>query len=955
MPQAFNPNWPTMYVQGFFAGNPYYNGSLQFSVIPTTELNRRMQQAWSARRGKQYELDLVQPGELDAVWQNNDGALDPSNTSSPLSPNVLPYRGYQVWASWPPSYNLMIDHVANGGEGFTGASSASVSGFYGTPTVAASATAWQGSNVWELDAVTSASGHSLINFKAIGVGQADGLVYTMSLYVRSITSGANPSVIPYIQWQDANGNTLQTDTGASVNLIGSPMATWTRVTFTSTMPTTGKKVAAAFGLTLTGTPPVGTWSSQFDGIQWEQFGSASTWQSPGFQYGISSGLIERYPQTWNFNGTYGLVNPIGVDIMAVLSQIILREATVMDLTALGATFIFELNEKSGSTTFAEANGALAPAKLLVAGAGGTLTPGTSVTSATPITGKFYGANGPVVNIVNAGAGGNGAGTVIDLRSAGTTVPAANQDFTRFFAFRSTSVNSVFCSMTSGSYLGAPGQPLFIIGLNGSGQVYATSVSAAGVSLTTTNLVTANDGNWHTVFVTMDGIGLDLHVHVDGGEFTPTPGVTSAHPAGCTGEYIGGQAYPATSGVSSTYNGDIAMYAGWNGLSVDNSNELFQSMNEGWGAFTVGGATGDSSINRYTRILGWANYSGHIQTQQSQSVSQLGPANDVAGVDALTALEAVVATEGGRHFVDGTGTINFQTRRAIFNLTTPMWTFGENAAAGEIPYIDIAFDYDTTRISNQIAVTHQLSGTVFNANDTASQLAYGVRNLSRTTQTFDPEEARGYSIYLLDRYKDPYMRIQTITIDVGSNPSLFPTVLQFELGQRVRINRRDPRGIRSTITIDGYIEQLTHNGDDGNNWTTLLQVSPLANPPGVTYASFTFLRTTLAAPAAAGASTITINALPDAATNVAQSELFSCFWNGQAQEVFVGLGATQELNTGIAVGGIPVTSPGYATVTLTLTNPLVYSHAIGEVVAFDGDYSGTNFDSVAVFDSVNFSY
>lgn len=938
-----NPNWPTLFAEGMFGANPFFG-----ATPPWTELSTRLYRAWSIRRGKQFELDLVQPGEFRGQWVNKDGALDPSNTSSPLSPGVVPFRGYRHRAQYPPTVNLLTQDQATGGEGTplaagTSGSAYGVSGTYGTVSVAASASAWQGTQVWQFNGTTGAAGSRLMSCRAAGVGQNSGVTYTMSMYVRSATTGANPTVVPFIRWLNESGVVVQTDvSGSPVALTGNPSAAWTRVTFTSTMPTTGSKVAADMGVNLT-VAPAGTWTFQGDGLQWEQAAAVSTWALPGVNYPVYFGNVERYPQSWDFNGTYGVVSPVGVDAMTLLSQITLQEAYIMDVNALSPTFFFPLNDPNGSTTFAEQAGRTSSATLFVAGAGGTVTPGGSIASTTP-DGTFKGTAGPIVSVANTNvSGGNGAGTVVDLRSASVTGPGGGA-FTRLMAVRTSQVNAsgpVFASATSGSYVSSPVGALFTLSLV-SGVVTAVVKNTAGTTITaTTTSASIADGNWHLVGLGLDATGKNLSVYVDGGTDTTASG-SSVFLSGTTGEYVGGEAFPTTGGVSSFFTGDMALYAAWNGtlLTFQNIQDLYTSFKFAWQTGT------ETSGNRYSRILSWAGYAGASSVDTGQT-ADMGPATDVSGVDALTALQSVVDTENGRHFVGADGTITFQSRKRIFQSVTPTWNFGEGppvGSAGEIPYIDIAFDYDTTRIANFIQVTQVSTNQVFNAIDATSQTAYGVRNLTRNNQSSDPEEVRSAAYYYLSRYKDPHMRIQTIKIDAAANPGLFPSVLAFELGQSVQITRRSVTGA-TTIVTTGFIEQITHNGDDKGMWQVELQITPRDS---VTFATFTSLRTTLNTGITAGATSFTLNALPGASVNPLRSEI-SVLSSGS-----IGYGTANY--EGFTISDVQDQLPGYSTGLITTNFAFANNHSAGELIIFDWD--GTvpyNWDSQAAFDSVAFAY
>lgn len=936
-----NSNWPTLFAEGEFGSNPYYAPP---AALVYTDLTPRLYGAWSTRRGKQFELDQMQPGEFNGQWRNQDGALDPTNATSPYSPGILPYRGYRIRAQYPPSINLLNADVATGGDATPLAPGATLSGVtsaYGTPAVTASASAWQGAQVWQVPVAGAASvGLTLLGVTYPAVQAVPGTPYTMTFHVRSATTGANPVLTPIINWVGISG-TISVTSGSTVPLTGSPTATWTAVTLSGTVPAGG--IAAGLGFTLT-TAPTPAWNFQADGIQWEQNATASTFAAPGVNYPVFSGLAERYPQSWTSQGTYGLVTPVGVDALALLSQTTLGEAFIMDVLATAPQWFFPLNDSSsssGAPAFQEHSGLTPPGSVFSAAAGaGTLTPGSSITAATLPGGKFYGTNGPVATVNNPT---QNQGTVIDLTTAGITSPPTSGAWTRMIAFRcgQTTFTPVFAAYSPGLNPGTAGYSgnmywgLQSLGGSAMGP-FVTVYNAAGQSLGVASIVVANDSNWHLAFVQMSADGKTVTITVDGFS-TSSTGANDMHSSLVANESIGGDMYKMDGSVGAggtNFIGDVALYAQWNSLLTG------AQMTALTFSFRFAGI-GDSTDARYARILGWAGFRG-AQSLDAGNTTALTYANDIAGLDALTALNNVVATEGGRHFIGADGAANFQNRQRFFQATTPAWTFGENQAGGEIPYSALAFDFDPTRISNSVAVTAEATSLVYSAADAASQQNYGTRNLARTNQSLDPEEVRESAFFYLSRYKDPHLRVQALRIDAASNPSLWPSVLAFELGQYIKIIRRDQFGVRPTITMFGFIEQITHTGSDTGAWQVDLQVSPAA---GTAYATFTSLRTTLFSSATGGASTITISALPDAATNPVRSELTD------NQRLLISGGGNSE-TAFIAAGGVQDQNAGYTSAVITLASPLGHNYPSGASVV---ENIGANYDALAAFDAVQFSY
>lgn len=938
-----NPNWPTLFAEASFAVNPFYSTG----QVVYTDLTPRLYKQWSVRRGKQYELDQVQPAEFRGQWVNTDGFVDPSNTSSPFYPDVVPYRGYRMRAQYPPSVNVLTRDQATGGEGTPvapgsiPASMQFVTDVGATLTIAASATAWQGSQVIQAAVPASSPVHFYaVYIQQIPVQSPSGFstpTYTWSTYLRCTTASINPTVALALKFFDINGNFIDEEVGGNVTLTGSATAGWTRLTLTRSMSFAAGAAYVDAAVALEGTPPASPWTLQMDGSQFEQNTAASSFSVPGIGYPIMSGAIERYPQAWDYNGTYGVVSPIGVDTMALLSQTLLTDAFVSEVVETSPAWYYQLNEAGGATAFVEQGGRAGNAAIVTAGTG-SCSPGSSITAATLPGGKFLGGSGPVVTFNN---GTNFQGSFINFTNALSTIgPVNGSGWTRMIAFRtnSTTVNTM-AAITDGSNYGLSGagtQPLTAIqiqinGSSGATVQFTSPGGGGGIGVTTSTPV--NDNNWHLLFISVAADQSSLTLTVDTTTATSSGGV-AVYPGQYLNDSVGGAYYSLSqSGDIRGWVGDLAHYASWNTvLSSGTKTALYNAWRSA--------GQGETSGARYSRILRYANYLG-AQNIDTGSTTNMGPCNDINGQDALTSLQNVVDTEYGRHFVDVNGTITFQSRFRAFTTTTPLWTFGENQAAGEIPYVNLAFDYDPTHISNLIQVTQNTTSNVYTSFDTTSEQSFGVRNLTRNNQSADATEVQQQAYFLVSRYKNPYMRVNTLTIDVAANPALWASVLQFELGQYIAINRRSVTGA-AEISINGFIEQITHTGDDQGKWLVDLQISPV---PTTAYAVFTALKTTLNTGASSGANVITINALPDAATNPVRSELTG------GQQLIIGSGANQETVT-IATGGVQNQAAGYTTAQLTLTANLAHNHVTGEQVI---EVNGVSYDALGVFDTSLFPY
>lgn len=188
-----------------------------------------------------------------------------------ISPGTPQFQGY----------NLLIPNVSTAGEGVlplaagTSGTVVGLAGAAGTPTVTASASAFQGSQVWQTNVAANQATPSGVLF--VNKVVAASLTYTASAYVRSVTTGANPTLYIYVKYLSATGAQLGFTQSGNVALTGSPTAAWTRMSVTGSAP--AGTVWAQLGIVLTGTAPSSAWAWQGDGLQLEQNSSASTYQT----------------------------------------------------------------------------------------------------------------------------------------------------------------------------------------------------------------------------------------------------------------------------------------------------------------------------------------------------------------------------------------------------------------------------------------------------------------------------------------------------------------------------------------------------------------------------------------------------------------------------------------------------------------------------------------------------
>ncbi|NUR03275.1 MAG: hypothetical protein HOY79_44210 [Streptomyces sp.] len=847
-------------------------------------------------------------------------------------------------AQWPPTINRLSQGQATGGDvggwplGAIDSTATQVGSDTGTGSVVTDATAYRGARVLQFPVTTSATAGQRIAFTSEPAGEA-GATYTVQMRVRNVTPGTTVQVKAHIGWYLTPGGAATAYAyGSTATLTGSATAAWTQATCTATLPagTLGINV----GVSLAATPAANA-SIQVDEWQLEKGASASAWVQPGTWYPIYGGFIERWPQSWT-DPKYALVNPIATDAHAAFSQVTLQGAFGQEINARGLRFMYTLGDPQGSTVAADATGQCPPAVVSNSPIGAaTLAFGTQI-AATSTTGTYTGSPGTVCRIVAQypGTATIGGLTYLSLSQGGVTGPANPAEWIRLIAFRwtggaITGAANIWVCQDGNTNPSANSHTTLYLDTGGNLNLTLASVTTNAGTFTAFPSANYADGNWHLVVFGYSASLGQVILSPDGNPTAAYPAPSTAAPTGLISDTIGGYVDPRNGNVGVYgWQGDIALATEFQpsfAAAIDAA--ALTTMYNAWKSALAG----ESSDTRYNRVLYWAGYQGSKAIQVGRTTA-MGPAS---GGTALQLLQDIVTTEGGAHYIDRSGTAVFKSRADRYNAITSSYTFGDGP--GEYPYEPgVGFDYDLTRVANIVSTT-QAGGQTFTARDNASIAQYFPRTASRTINSQSALEVQDAANYLLSRYRQPAVRVTSITLNPAANPSLWPVCLNLELGMRVTVNRRRADG--SLISLPCFVENIqTDTGPGVARW--VLQLSPVDTTPYGLFASF---HTTLANSPAAGATTVTINAGTDN-TNPAAAQL------GGGQQLVLGLGtANQET---VTIQSVAATTSGWATAVITLTAATTKAHVAGDVVCEPlptGVTDPTTWDGSARFDTTAFSY
>jgi hypothetical protein len=933
-----NPQWPVIDEAISFPSGPNTPPGLATdlwcSVIGRTE------GATTSDRGRLYELDQVQTGESTVMLRNTDGAFDPDNASSPFWPQVIPYRAHRRRAQYPPTVNLLLPSQATSGLApDTPGGSPLALGATLPPSVYTNAggfattVADTGSyNDYQLAFPASPGVHGREIF--LGAWSATpGQAHTGQVRAR-FTAGVAIQMQLSIQWIGVDGHTqVGFTSGAAVTLTGADQT----LTVTSTAPA---NTAGGVLILWNTTSPASTSTVRASQFQIELGSTPSAYAQPSIWFPLITDFVLEWPQTWLDNGNYGVSSLRCVDAFGYLSQRNLKSPAYMELLALGPSFFYPLDEATDTVVFADltANRPNAGVLLSAAANPAQVTAGSSLQSTASRAASGFlpqGIGGPVVTFSNDPAGLSAATINMAASAQAPVGPPTGAAWTRLFAFRmpaAPSTNDFALWFASDQ----PGLNAIGITTGFASGVLAVTVAKNG-SVVLSNFITATsmaDGGWHLVGISMSSDGKSLTTWLDSGPTNTYTTASDMRPVLTGGaDLLGGEVLLGSGTAYNGFIGDLALAAE---LPYAITNAQWTAI---YSAFRYGGSGRGvaSSGTRYQDILRWAQWVGpqSEDTWTTGETNAYGPAVDLLaaaadqGTDVVTAGQNVVTTENGNHFVAKDGTVTFKARRARYNLTVPAATFGENTAGGEIPYTTASFGYDVTRLGNDASINQTSTGVPTRVIDQPSITTYGDVQLQRDVNTLDGNELFDAATFLVDRYRNPAQRLQTISIDLAANPAAWPTLLALELGSLAQVMRRPPNA--PALSFLGFVEKITWNMTDQVGAVCSLEIS---SATGLQYEVAGSTRMTLKNAVTAAATSMTCNPLADAATNPIQANISGS--DGYATWVIDWGTANAEY---VQINAVTPNSPGYTSavfgiglctdvVTLATGTGFRHAHAIG---------------------------
>ena len=224
------------------------------------------------------------------------------------------------------------------------------------------------------------------------------------------------------------------------------------------------------------------------------------------------------------------------------------------------------------------------------------------------------------------------------------------------------------------------------------------------------------------------------------------------------------------------------------------------------------------------VLGVAGIS-LISVDAGQATLQ---ATTFTNVSALSAMQTLEASEQGSVYADEANIVQFADRHAILSESrsnTSQATFG----TGNLPYTEIALEYSSDLIKNNVTVT-RTGGVAQTSTDATSVTAYGKKSYGLSGMALSTDvQALATAAYIVSGYKDPAVRVSSITIASQYHADTMTQALSRQIRDRVTVQFAPPGG--GTISQELFIEGIEHSVSPQGQMATRFTFSSTATAFG----------------------------------------------------------------------------------------------------------------------------
>lgn len=758
-------------------------------------------------RGRQQELDVIQPGTATITVDNSARRFDPNNTAGPHYPNLLPGKRVRIRTTYGAEGLLLpgaaADYASSPDTGWVPGQELDLRARLSLPdwTPAATgiifgqtdATFAQASVIW---GVTSAGELSLTWFTAGGaivaatssaLGFENGSTHDLRVTL-DVDNGAGSYEVKFYETTDDGASWQQigsTVTGAATavprnstqaitlgsSTAGFPLAcTIELFTFGVTIGAENMRVRFTDGQRFVGGASSGTGTL---GSVWTLHGAASFPARVRTRFG---GFAEGWPVPARSLGEapVELVDGFGLLSAAEIPDGSPFEATIR---SLGPVNYWKLTDAQGSDDVADYG-------------------------SSPTTGHAIGGAPDVLGSPGIDAGSDATALALDGFDTSGYVDVSGLE------------GSDWSTLVALLKPTAPGNKRGII-LDTPDRIVAIASSVDAVPGALLAIDRGSNGDRMTAPLTAD-VG---HVVV----------IRRTGAAAFTFEIDGQAVADASTSSLSSGNGVVGSRIGWSASTLEESltleagykgtiqhlalfDRVLSSAESGAVASGAGVWIGDTIDSRLDRLLDLAGWPASERDLDPSEVGTLGAGT--VGTDALEDARTLERSEFGAFYQTPDYVARFRSRYATVTdprSTAVRYTFTDEAGTQRFRFDDLELAPQGIWIRNRVTVGW-LGGSI-TVEDPDSITAYGPREHSVDTILTTAAQAQSLGELILARFAEPVVRVSSLSLDLAAEPIGWEPVLDLEIGDRVRVVWT-PGNVGDPIEVEGLVDGIKVTAGDG---------------------------------------------------------------------------------------------------------------------------------------------
>lgn len=198
-------------------------------------------------------------------------------------------------------------------------------------------------------------------------------------------------------------------------------------------------------------------------------------------------------------------------------------------------------------------------------------------------------------------------------------------------------------------------------------------------------------------------------------------------------------------------------------------------------------SGDTTAARAGRILDAVGWSASARSLTGSRIMR----DTTYNTSALALLEEVARCENGRFYATRDGIVTLLPYESTFT-TTQRLTLSDQRTAGTIEYDNLVTSPGASYQANTVNIT-TTTGTVITYANAGSVARYGTLTKAISAPLLNGTEASALAQSVAERFAFPTTRVDRVEFDGYGAGSLWASILQADLAERVRVER---------TTVDG---------------------------------------------------------------------------------------------------------------------------------------------------------